>query len=66
MKEQASYPKTDAKFKKGSGKDASAYKSETGGIGGKMQKGHSRMDSAGEVKKKDDSAYKSGLTKGEQ
>ena len=57
LKETATYPKTDASLKKGSGKDASAYKGDMGG-GAKLKKGASKLDALGECKKKDQSCYK--------
>ena len=57
MEKEPKYPKTEAGFKKGSGKDASAYKGEMGG-GASLKKGASKMDALGECKKKDESCYK--------
>lgn len=57
MKEQPSYPKTDAGLKKGGGKDASAYKGEMGGKSGASKKS-AKLDSMGGVKGKDQSCYK--------
>lgn len=57
LKEQPSYPKTDASLKKGGGKDASAYKGDVGGKSGAGKKSAS-LDSLGGVKGKDQSCYK--------
>ncbi len=56
MKDQPSYPKTDASLKKGGSKDKAAY-SQTGGAS--LGKGKSAsMDKAGGVSKKGDGLYK--------
>lgn len=65
-KEQPGYPGTDAKLKSGGSKDAAAHRSPLGGASGSLKKGLSPLDKSGDVKKKDESAYKGGLTKGEQ
>ena len=56
MKEQPTYPKTDASLKKGGKKDGSAY-SQTGGAS--MGKGKSAsLDKQGQTSKKGDACYK--------
>jgi hypothetical protein len=56
MKEQASYPKTDASLKKGGMKDKVAYGSSGGASLGKSK--GAKLDKEGGTSKKGDSLYK--------
>jgi len=57
MKEQASYPKTDAGMKKGGSKDKAAYGSSGGASLGKSKS--AKLDKAGGTSQKGDGLYKS-------
>jgi hypothetical protein len=56
MKEQASYPKTDASLKKGGSKDKAAYGSSGGASLGKSK--GAKLDKAGGTSQKGDGLYK--------